>query len=250
MTTAVFLGLAALLAAGAVGRRRTRALALALVVWFARGRALRRRRARSRVAAALGHGVARADRRGARQPGRRGAHRRAARRSRAPRAFGAASLALLRFTHGPWGAGLVLGLVAPALARRARRRSPCGGCVGPTSSSLRRSVTFSRSRSRDEGPTRMSKSPGSTTRATLGVHELERLPRQRRPAPSSSRRARGARGRSPSAPWSPRSPRSRRRSRRPGRSRRRRACPTFSTSTDTEAACPRASVGDASRRFE
>ena len=34
VTTAVFLGLAALLAAGAVGRRRTRALALALVVWF------------------------------------------------------------------------------------------------------------------------------------------------------------------------------------------------------------------------
>jgi Cu-processing system permease protein len=34
VTTAVFLGLAALLAAGAVGRKRTRALALALVVWF------------------------------------------------------------------------------------------------------------------------------------------------------------------------------------------------------------------------
>jgi Cu-processing system permease protein len=32
--TAVFLGLAAVLAAGAAGRRRTRALALALVVWF------------------------------------------------------------------------------------------------------------------------------------------------------------------------------------------------------------------------
>jgi Cu-processing system permease protein len=35
VTTAVFLGLAALLSTGAVGRRRTRALALALVVWFA-----------------------------------------------------------------------------------------------------------------------------------------------------------------------------------------------------------------------
>jgi len=34
VTTAVFLGLAALLSAGAVGRKRTRALALALVVWF------------------------------------------------------------------------------------------------------------------------------------------------------------------------------------------------------------------------
>lgn len=34
VTTALFLGLSALLAAGAVGRKRTRALALALVVWF------------------------------------------------------------------------------------------------------------------------------------------------------------------------------------------------------------------------
>lgn len=34
LLTAVFLGLAALLSAGAIGRRRTRALALALVVWF------------------------------------------------------------------------------------------------------------------------------------------------------------------------------------------------------------------------
>ena len=34
VTTAVFLGIAALLSAGAVGRKRTRALALALVVWF------------------------------------------------------------------------------------------------------------------------------------------------------------------------------------------------------------------------
>jgi Cu-processing system permease protein len=32
--TAIFLGVAALLAAAAIGRRRTRALALALVVWF------------------------------------------------------------------------------------------------------------------------------------------------------------------------------------------------------------------------
>jgi Cu-processing system permease protein len=35
VTTAVFLGLAALLGAGAVGRKRMRALTLALVVWFA-----------------------------------------------------------------------------------------------------------------------------------------------------------------------------------------------------------------------
>ena len=34
LLTAVFLGIAALLSAGAIGRRRTRALALALVVWF------------------------------------------------------------------------------------------------------------------------------------------------------------------------------------------------------------------------
>lgn len=35
VATGIFLGLAALLSAGAVGRRRTRALALALVTWFA-----------------------------------------------------------------------------------------------------------------------------------------------------------------------------------------------------------------------
>ena len=71
VTTAVFLGIAALLSAGAVGRKRTRALALALVVWFvavvlfdlaALGLASR---------PALGHRLARPDRLGDREPDRR-----------------------------------------------------------------------------------------------------------------------------------------------------------------------------------
>jgi Cu-processing system permease protein len=125
--TAVFLSLAALLSAAAVGRRRPRALALALVVWFvavvlfdvaALGLAsLLPSGPASRVlivtvlvnpvdavrtATLLGvEGVA---------------------------AFGAASLAFLRFTKGPWGAGVLLGLslffwiAAPALAAIERLR--------------------------------------------------------------------------------------------------------------------------------
>jgi Cu-processing system permease protein len=109
VTTAVFLALAALLAAGAVGRRRTRALALALVVWFASvvlvdlaalglasvlpsGTA-----SRVLIVSAIVNPVA-AVRTGALLA------------IEGTAAFGAASLALLRFTHGPWGAGLVLGL--------------------------------------------------------------------------------------------------------------------------------------------
>ena len=108
VTTAVFLGLAALLAAGAVGRRRTRALALALVVWFASvvlfdvaalglasllpsGTA-----SRVLIVSAIVNPVD-AVRTGALLA------------IEGTAAFGAASLALLRFTHGPWGAGLVLG---------------------------------------------------------------------------------------------------------------------------------------------
>jgi Cu-processing system permease protein len=125
--TVVFLSLAAVLAATAIGRRRTRALALALVVWFvavvlfdvtALGLAsLLPSGPASRVlivtvivnpvdavrtAMLLGvEGVA---------------------------AFGAASLAFLRFTGGPWGAALWLGLslcfwtLAPALAAIERLR--------------------------------------------------------------------------------------------------------------------------------
>jgi Cu-processing system permease protein len=109
VTTAVFLGLAALLAAGAVGRRRTRALALALVVWFAAvvlvdlaalglasvlpsGTA-----SRVLIVSAIVNPV------GAVRTGTLLAVEGTA-------AFGAASLALLRFTHGPWGAGLAIGL--------------------------------------------------------------------------------------------------------------------------------------------
>jgi Cu-processing system permease protein len=109
VTTAVFLGLAALLAAGAVGRRRTRALALALVVWFASvvlvdlaalglasvlpsGTA-----SRVLIVSAIVNPVS-AVRTGALLA------------VEGTAAFGAASLALLRFTHGPWGAGLAIGL--------------------------------------------------------------------------------------------------------------------------------------------
>jgi Cu-processing system permease protein len=122
--TAVFLGVAALISAGTVGRR-TRALALALVVWFgavvlfdvaALGAAsLLRSGPASRVLiVSVLVNPADAVRTGA-LLGIEGSG-----------AFGAASLALLRFTKGPVGAGLLLGasllfwMVAPALlaARR------------------------------------------------------------------------------------------------------------------------------------
>jgi Cu-processing system permease protein len=122
--TAVFLGLAALVSAGAVGRR-TRALAVALVVWF--GSVVLFDVAALGVASLLPSGPASrvlivsvlvnpadAVRTGA-LLGIEGSG-----------AFGAASLALLRFTKGPAGAGillvssLLLWLVVPALlaARR------------------------------------------------------------------------------------------------------------------------------------
>ncbi|MGE5127458.1 MAG: ABC transporter permease [Betaproteobacteria bacterium] len=109
VTTAVFLGLAALLSAGAVGRRRTRALALALVVWFvavvlfdlaALGLASvlpSGTASRVLILAAIVNPV------GAVRTGVLLAIEGTA-------AFGAASLALLRFTRGAWGAALVLGL--------------------------------------------------------------------------------------------------------------------------------------------
>jgi len=107
--TAVFLALAALLAATAVGRRRTRALALALVVWFvavvlfdvaALGLAsLLPSGPASRVliVAALVNPVDAV--RTATLLGVEGAA-----------AFGAASLAFMRFTRGPWGAAALLAL--------------------------------------------------------------------------------------------------------------------------------------------
>jgi Cu-processing system permease protein len=102
--TAVFLGLAALLA---VGARRTRALALALVVWFALvvlcdvvalgAASLLRSTAASRllIVTVLLNPVDAV--RTASLLGIEGTA-----------AFGAASLALLRFTRGPLGAGLLL----------------------------------------------------------------------------------------------------------------------------------------------
>ena len=122
--TAVFLGLAALVSAGAVGRR-TRALAIALVVWF--GAVVLFDVAALGVASLLPSGPASrvlivsvlvnpadAVRTGA-LLGLEGSG-----------AFGAASLALLRFTKGPAGAGILLSvslllwIVVPAVlaARR------------------------------------------------------------------------------------------------------------------------------------
>jgi Cu-processing system permease protein len=129
ITTAVFLGLAALLSAGAVGRRRTRALALALVVWFvavvfldllALGAAsLLPSGPASRVlmVSAIVNPLA-AVRTGALLA------------IEGTGAFGAASLALFRFTGGPRATGVVLvlslafWLTAPAwLAQRRLRRA-------------------------------------------------------------------------------------------------------------------------------
>jgi Cu-processing system permease protein len=98
LLTAVFLSLTSLIAAGAVGRRRSRALALALVVWFvaivlfdvaALGLAsLLRSGPASRVLIRTGALL-----------GLQGTT-----------AFGSASLAFLRFTKGPVGAACLLSL--------------------------------------------------------------------------------------------------------------------------------------------
>jgi Cu-processing system permease protein len=125
--TAIFLGAAALLAATAIGRRRTRALALALVLWFvavvlfdvaALGLAsLLPSGPASRVliVAVIVNPVDAV--RTATLLGIEGAA-----------AFGAASLAFLRFTKGAWGAAGLLGLsllfwiAVPALAAVERLR--------------------------------------------------------------------------------------------------------------------------------
>jgi Cu-processing system permease protein len=108
-TTAVFLGLAALLAAGSVGRKRTRALALALVVWFvavvlfdvaALGLASMLRSgtaSRVLIVSVLVNPV------GAVRTG-------TLLGIEGTGAFGAASLAFFRFTRGAWGAGILLTL--------------------------------------------------------------------------------------------------------------------------------------------
>jgi len=126
--TAVFLGLAALVAAGSAGRRRTRALSLALVVWFVT--AIFVDLVALGVASLLPSGAASrvlivsvlANPSGAMRTG-------AFLALEGTAAFGSASLALLRFTHGPAGAALLITLsllfwaVVPALlaARRLSR---------------------------------------------------------------------------------------------------------------------------------
>jgi len=109
VTTGIFLGLAALLAAGAVGRRRTKALALALVTWFVAvvlfdvaalgvSTLLPSGSASRLLAASVIVNPVGAIRTGT-LLGIEGTG-----------AFGAASLALFRFTKGAWGAGFLLGL--------------------------------------------------------------------------------------------------------------------------------------------
>lgn len=127
--TAIFLGLAALLAAGSPARGRARVLALALVVWFvvvlvfdavALGLAsLLPSGAASRLLiVSVLINPADAVRTGALLA------------AEGTTAFGAASLAFLRFTHGPVGAGLLLAaslliwmVVPPVLAVRRLGRS-------------------------------------------------------------------------------------------------------------------------------
>jgi Cu-processing system permease protein len=129
VTTAVFLGLAALLAAGAVGRRRMRALTLALVVWFVAVAFLDL--VTLGVASLLPSGPASRVLMVSVIVNPIGAVRTAALLGiEGTGAFGAASLAFFRFTGGPRGAGLVLGLsllvwlVTPAaLALRRLRRA-------------------------------------------------------------------------------------------------------------------------------
>jgi Cu-processing system permease protein len=109
VTTAVFLGLAALLAAGAVGRKRTRALALALVVWFVAVALFDL--AALGLASVLPSGSASRVLMVASVLNPIGAVRTATLLATlGTGAFGAASLALFRFMGGPTGTGLVLGL--------------------------------------------------------------------------------------------------------------------------------------------
>jgi Cu-processing system permease protein len=126
--TAVFLGLAAWLAAAAIGRRRTRALALALVVWFAA--VVLFDLAALGLASLLPSGPASRVLMVAVLVDPVDAVRTAALLAvEGAAAFGAASLAFLRFTRGPWGAAVLIGLslllwiVGPMLAavRRLQR---------------------------------------------------------------------------------------------------------------------------------
>ena len=129
VTTAVFLGLGALLAAGSVGRKRTRALALALVVWFVA--VVFFDLAALGIASLLPSGTASRVLMVAAIVNPLGAVRTGALLGiEGTGAFGAASLALFRFAGGPSGTALVLAaslifwLVVPAaLALRRLRRA-------------------------------------------------------------------------------------------------------------------------------
>jgi Cu-processing system permease protein len=129
VTTAIFLGLSALLAAGAVGRKRTRALAVALVVWFVA--VVFFDLAALGLASLLPSGTASRVLMVSAIVNPLGAVRTGTLLGiEGTGAFGAASLALFRFTRGPAGAGVVLGLslllwlVLPsALAIRRLRRA-------------------------------------------------------------------------------------------------------------------------------
>jgi Cu-processing system permease protein len=107
--TAVFLGLGALLSVGSVGRRRTRSLSIALVVWFAS--AVLVDLLALGVASLLPSGPASRVLIAAVLVNPSGALRTGALLAiEGTAAFGAGSLALLRFTRGPFGAGLLIAL--------------------------------------------------------------------------------------------------------------------------------------------
>jgi Cu-processing system permease protein len=109
IVTAVFLALAALISAGSVGRRRTRALALALVVWFVA--VVLFDVAALGVASVLPSGPASRVLIGAVLVNPVSAARIGLLLSiEGTAAFGTASLAFLRFTRGPVNAGVLLAL--------------------------------------------------------------------------------------------------------------------------------------------
>jgi len=127
--TLVFLGLAALVSVGSAGRRRTRALSLGLVVWFVT--AILVDLAALGIASLLPSGAASrvlivsvlANPSGALRTG-------AFLALEGTAAFGAGSLALLRFTRGPAGAALLIALsllfwavIPPFLAARRLQRT-------------------------------------------------------------------------------------------------------------------------------
>lgn len=125
--TAVFLALGALVSVGQTGRRRVRSLAIALVSWFVL--ALLLDVAALGIASLLRSGDASRLLITSVLVNPIGAVRTGALLSiEGTGAFGAASLALLRFTHGPAGAGALIALsltlwIAVPLALAARRLS-------------------------------------------------------------------------------------------------------------------------------